>query len=88
MVSQSQWGSMPSTIDSIGDGLGADHGQHRALAEVGLDRGEAEAAVAQHHRGDAVPAGDRAVRVPADLGVVVGVQVDEAGRDDQARRRR
>ena len=50
----------------------------------GLHRREAEAAVAEHHRGDAVPAGDRAVRVPADLGVVMGVQIDEARRDDQA----
>ena len=30
-----------------------------------------------------MPAGDRAVGVPLDLRVVVGVQVDEAGRDDQ-----
>ena len=68
----------------VGDGLGAGHGQHRALTELGLDRREAEAAVAQHQRRHAVPARGRAVGVPADLGVVVGVQVDEAGRHDQA----
>ena len=31
-----------------------------------------------------MPSGDGAVRIPADLRVVVGVQIDEAGRDDQA----
>ena len=51
---------------------------------LGAHRREAEAAVAERHRGDAVPARDRAPRVPLDLRVVVGVQVDEAGRDDQA----
>ena len=54
------------------------------LALGGPHRREAEAAVADHHRRDAVPARQRAVRVPEDLGVVVGVQVDEARRDDQA----
>ena len=33
-----------------------------------------------------MPTRHRAVRVPVDLGVVVAVQVDEAGRDDQPRR--
>ena len=54
----------------------------------GAHRREAEAAVAEHDGRDAVPAGDRAPRVPADLGVVVGVAVDEARRDDLAGRRR
>src|SRR5215216_3835738 len=66
----------------VGDRLGARHGQHRAVAEVGGDGREAEAAVAEHDRRDAVPAADGAPRVPPDLGVVVSVAVDEAGRDD------
>ena len=65
------------------DCLGAGHGEHGAVAFFGPHGGEAEAAVAKHDGGDAVPAGDRAVGVPLDLGVVVGVEVDEAGRDDQ-----
>ena len=51
---------------------------------LGAHRREAEAAVADHDRRDAVPARQRAVRIPEQLRVVVRVQVDEAGRDDQA----
>ena len=46
-------------------------------------RREADAAVAHDDRGDAVPARRREQRIPADLAVVVGVDVDEAGRDQQ-----
>ena len=67
-----------------GDRFVARHGQHRTVAVVGLDGGEAEAAVAEHDGGDAVPPGAGAPGVPADLGVVVGVQVDESRRDDVA----
>ena len=31
-----------------------------------------------------MPAGNRALRIPADLRIVMRVQIDEAGRDDQA----
>ena len=31
-----------------------------------------------------MPARNRAPRIPSDLGVVVGVQIDEAGRDNQS----
>ena len=65
------------------DGLVAAHGQHRALAVGWLDGREGETAVADHHRRDAVPPGDRAVGVPEQLRVVVRVVVDEAGRDVQ-----
>ena len=68
----------------VGNRLGAGHREHRALAEIGLAGREAEAAIAEHERGHAVPSGDRAIGIPADLGVVMGVQIDEAGRDDQA----
>ena len=47
----------------------------------GRHRGEAEAAVADGDRRDAVPARQGAVRIPEDLGVVVRVQVDEARRN-------
>jgi hypothetical protein len=45
---------------------------------------QADAAIAHHHAGDSMPrrAGD--LRVPADLGVVMGVRIDEAGGDDQS----
>ena len=63
----------------------ARHREHRALAALGMHRGEAEAAVADHDRRDAVPARDGAVRIPEQLRVVMGMQIDEAGRDDQSR---
>jgi hypothetical protein len=51
-------------------------------------RRDAEAAVADDDRRDAVPRGDREHAVPEDLRVVVRVDVDEAGRDDERRARR
>ena len=65
------------------DRLGAHHREHRALAVVRLDRREAEAAVADYHRGDPVPSRNGQVRIPENLGVVMGVQVDKTRRDDQ-----
>src|SRR5712691_9615455 len=50
-----------------------------------MDRGEAEATVADGHGSHAVPAADRAVGVPVQLGVVVRVQVNEPRRHNQAR---
>src|SRR5262249_5190194 len=46
--------------------------------------GEAEAAVAEYDRGHAVVTGNRAPRVPSDLCVIMSVQVDEAGRDNES----
>jgi hypothetical protein len=66
------------------DCLDARHGEHGALAFGRPHRREAEAAVADHNRGDAVPARERAIGIPEQLGVVVGMQVDEARRHDQA----
>src|SRR6266851_9060837 len=60
------------------------HRQHRPFTELRLARGEAEAAIAQHQRGYAVPSGDRAIGIPADLGIVMGMQVDETRRDDKS----
>ena len=51
---------------------------------VGAHRREPDAAVAHDHGGHAVPARRREQRVPGGLAVVVRVQVDEAGREQQA----
>ena len=48
-------------------------------------RGEADAAIAEHRRGDAMPRAGRDERIPGRLAVVVRVDVDEARRHDQAR---
>ncbi len=50
-----------------------------------LDRRDGEAAVAGNHRRDTVERGGREIGVPEDLGVVVGVDVDEAGGDHVTR---
>ena len=65
----------------VGDRLDPRHRLHCVLALIRLDRCEAESAVADRHRRDAVPTGQRAVRIPEDLGVVVGVEIDETGSD-------
>ena len=65
--------------------LGARHHQERTVAVRRLHGREAETAVAEHHGGDAVPARNGAIGVPVNLRVVVGVQVHEPGRHDEAR---
>src|SRR5438876_817912 len=63
------------------------HLLERAKHEVamrGPRRGDAEAAVPHHHRGDAVPGRDGQHAIPEDLRIVVRVDVDEAGTDDRA----
>ena len=57
------------------------HHLGEVLAVLGAHRRERHAAVAHHHRRHAVPARRREQRVPADLRVEMGVQVDEARRD-------
>ena len=57
---------------------------HDQLAMDRLGRRDAEAAIADHRRGDAMPGRDAEHAVPQDLGVVVRVHVDEARRDDLA----
>nr|WP_262402566.1 hypothetical protein [Actinomadura sp. CNU-125] len=54
------------------------------VAVLGAGGRDAEAAVAHDDAGHAVPAGRGEVAVPEDLRVVVGVDVDEAGRERQA----
>ena len=53
------------------------------LRSLGLYRREADAAVSDHHRGHAEPAPDRAVGVPKDLRIEVGVEGDDARSADQ-----
>ena len=57
---------------------------HDGVAVGRTRRCEPEAAVAHDHGGDAVPRRGGEVGVPQDLGVVVGVRVDEAGRQHEA----
>ena len=71
-----------------GDVLDALHHLREVRTIVRAARGERDAAVAEHDARDAVPAARRGDRVPRQLGVEVGVDVDEAGRDDRTRRRR
>ena len=66
----------------VGHLLGVFHHQHVALAMVRQAGREAEAAVAHRDGGASVPAGARAVGVPVDRGVVVGVGIDHARGDD------
>ena len=66
------------------DVLDAFHQLDQALPILDPHRREADAAIAHHRRGDAVPARRLQPRVPGRLAVVVGVDVDEAGRDQQA----
>ena len=68
----------------IGNLLDAFHQIHQGAAMVLLHRGKTDAAIAEHHRGDAVPARRRQQRVPHRLAVVMGMHVDPAGRDQQA----
>ena len=70
--------------DDAGDVLDALHQLDEALVVGGAHRREADAAVADHHGGDAVPRRRDHALVPRGLAVVVGVDVDEAGRDEQA----
>src|SRR6266700_2979080 len=79
-VCQSQ--VMPRSSTSKGDALDIDQIAHRHFARFGPARRDADAAIAHHHRGDAVPGRGADRRVPADLRVVTGVRVDKAGRDD------
>src|SRR6185503_1100907 len=54
------------------------------LALRGRTRGQRESAIAHDDGGHTVPAGAAPDAIPRDLGVHVGVTVDEAWRDDQA----
>ena len=59
------------------------HQLDEALVVGGMHRREADAAVADHHGGDAVPRRRDHALAPRRLTVVVRVDVDEAGSDEQ-----
>ena len=69
----------------IGNLLDAFHQIHQRAAMLFFHRRKADAAIAEHHRGNAVPARRREQRIPHRLAVVMGVHVDPAGRDHEAR---
>ncbi len=78
---------LPLPLDALvqrgaGDVLHAFHQLDEAFVLVGAHRREADPAVADHDRGDAVARRRIQDRVPGRLTVVVRVDVDEAGRDD------
>ena len=77
--------AQPGGQHRIGNFLDALHQIHQRAAMLFLHRRKADAAIAEHHRGDAVPARGRDQRVPHRLAVVMGVHVDPAGRDQEAR---
>ena len=80
---------LPAPLHALGEGgagdvLDALHQTDQPIAAVRSGWREADAAVAEYDGRDAVPEGRREQGVPSDLTVEVGVDVDEARRDEQA----
>ncbi len=67
-----------------GDVLDAFHQLDQPLAVSRLAGRETDAAIAHDRGGDAVPGRGREMAVPHRLAIIMGVEVDEAGRDDLA----
>ena len=81
---------LPRPLDALvehgaRDVLDALHQRDQLVVRVRAHRREPDAAVAHHRGGHAVPARGGETRVPRGLAVVVGVDVDEARRHQQAR---
>ncbi len=76
----------PLAQRSTRDVLDALHDADQEIVPVGLHGGKPHPTVAHHHRCHPVPRRRRDLRVPDNLAVVVGVDVDEPGRDQLARR--
>ena len=68
-----------------GHALDPRHHPRDVVDVLGRDRCQREAAIAAEHRGHAVQRGGAGVGVPEELGVVVGVEVDETRRHQQSR---
>ena len=68
-------------LGNVLDGLHHAGKELPVLLAAGRER---DAAVAEQGGGDAMPSHRRHMRIPADLRIQMGVQVDEAGRDDEA----
>ncbi len=80
--------ALPRPLDPLvehgaGDVLHALHEGDEPVVGLRPHRREAHAAIAHHGRRHAVPAARGEARVPGRLSVVVGVDVDEAGRHEQ-----
>ncbi len=76
--------TQPGLEGGLRDVLDSLHEEHEIVAVLLLAGGEADTAVADDDRGDAVQVRRRAERVPGDLRVEVRVDVDEARGDDLA----
>ena len=74
----------PGRQRGAGNVFDAFHQADEPVVAIGVHGREADAAVAHHDRGHAVPARGREQRIPGDLTVEVRVHVDEAGRDERA----
>jgi hypothetical protein len=66
-----------------GHALHLGHHPPDVVGVLGLDRRQREAAVAADHGGHPMDVGRRSGRVPEELGVVVGVRIDDPGRDHE-----
>ena len=80
---------LPAPLHAFGQGRAGDvldalHQTDQPVAPIRSGRRKADAAIAEDHSRDAVPEGRREQRVPGNLAVEVGVDVDEAGRDQEA----
>ena len=69
---------------AAGDVLDPLHQLDEPVVSIGGGGSEPDPAVAHHHRGHAVPSRRRDVGIPCGLGVVVRMDVDESGREQQA----
>src|SRR5271155_1525297 len=80
---------LPLPIDSSGQSLlrnvlHTDHQVDQVISLAPPDRSKSDAAVAGNHRGYAVPARRRKIRVPEHLTVVMGVDINPSGRYQKA----
>ena len=81
--------ALPLPVDSLDQGRARDvldalHELDEELLTAWPTRREADAAVPHHDGGGTVPTRRRNLRVPGDLTVVMGVDVDPAGSDHQS----
>ena len=53
---------------------------------AGLDGSETDSAISHHQSSDAVPTRRSEVRVPRDLAIIMSMDIDEAGRDEESGR--
>src|SRR5271155_2662315 len=80
---------LPLPVDAGGQSLlrnvfHTDHQIDQVISLAAPDRSKADPAVADNHRGYAVPARRRKIRVPGHLTVVMRVDIDPSGRYQQA----